>query len=183
MGFPSKLWPGVAAAILVICAAGIAPITALPIPAAARLEREFTVAHNQARKAAGVKPLHWNEEFAEYAESFATHMKIGEPGTCEFGKQAPPTSYGINAVVTNLATDVSGVVQWWTQGSRFYDGKTNTCASDFKNSCRAYLQVVWGASETLGCGSVPCGEDGRLFLCLYSPPGNTKGGYPFYPWH
>ncbi|KAK8962440.1 hypothetical protein KSP40_PGU018033 [Platanthera guangdongensis] len=175
------LWPGVATAILVIWAAGITPITALPIPLAARMEREFTKAHNQARRAVGVNPLHWDPLFSRYAGKFAENMKIGAPGTCEFGKEAPPTSYGMNAVVTNLVTEIPRVVEWWTQGSRYYSARTNSCASDFISTCRAYLQVVWGASETLGCGTVPCGKDGRLYLCLYSPPGNTKGGRPFNP--
>ncbi|KAK8937330.1 hypothetical protein KSP39_PZI012016 [Platanthera zijinensis] len=176
------LWPGVATAILVICAAGIAPmITGLPIPATVRMEREFTKAHNQARKAVGVKPLHWNQNFAQYAESFASHMEVGQPGTCEFGREAPITSYGMNAVVANLETEAPTVVEWWTQGQQYYNANKNSCASEFINTCRAFLQVVWGASEILGCGRVPCGKDGRLFLCLYSPPGNIMGGHPFYP--
>lgn len=39
-----------------------------------------------------------------------------------------------------------------------------------------FTQLVWAASQEVGCASVQCPNDGTYLLCEYSPQGNIYDG-------
>jgi len=61
---------------------------------------------------------------------------------------------------------------------QYYDYASNTCAQG--HICGHYTQVVWGATQKLGCARYAC--NGLTYpstiVCDYGPGGND-GGRPY----
>ncbi len=135
-----------------------------------RIARECVGAHNRYRISVGSPPLRWNPALADRAEQWAqTLIERGEfrprrDGV--FGENLYEVSGG-------SATPAEVVAAWMTE-ERNYHPRTGTCSG----RCGHFTQVVWSATERVGCGAA---RDARreVWVCNYDPPGNLQGERPF----
>jgi pathogenesis-related protein 1 len=69
-------------------------------------------------------------------------------------------------------------VDVWAGEKDNYDYASNRCAAG--KICGHYTQVVWAATERVGCGLAQCAglAFGATIVCNYSPAGNS-GGRPY----
>jgi uncharacterized protein YkwD len=77
----------------------------------------------------------------------------------------------------------TAAVQSWASEQQYYDYDSNTCAAPDGASCGHYTQLVWSATERVGCGrAVWTTEDGQnhvIWVCNYGPAGNIIGERPY----
>lgn len=127
-------------------------------------------AHNIFREVAGVPPLKWSVELAQYAQEYSQK--------CVF--EHSPASYGENLIMGNYQDDADmarGVTMWHGE----------ICYYDFDNpgfslSTGHYTQIVWKNTQYVGCGFTMCQGGVKPFLkyvagllvCEYFPAGNVR---------
>ncbi|KAJ8754009.1 hypothetical protein K2173_001907 [Erythroxylum novogranatense] len=139
-----------------------------------QLARKFILAHNEIRLAKNVKPLSWNRTLKRYATRWA-NQRVDD---CLL-MHSPKSPYG-----ENLFWSLKGhwtpadVVKCWADESSNYDAVTNECINN--SICGHYTQLVWKATERVGCARVTCNSNkGYLYVCSYDPPGNYYFEGPF----
>ena len=136
----------------------------------------ITAAHNRVREPLGLPPLIWSDELAAYAQSWVDKL---ERKGCPL-KHRPRTGpdaqrHGENIFsMTGQSATVNDVVDSWAAEVEQYDANTNRC----KGVCGHYTQIVWRASQRVGCAMAACG-DTEVWLCNYDPPGNFVGQRPY----
>ncbi len=143
----------------------------------------ITQAHNDVRASVGVGPLVWDADLAAIAQAWAescvdNQSPAGLIDHNDGRSDNYPGYVGENIYgSTGTANPVNAVNAWASEGAD-YDYDTNTCAPGAV--CGHYTQVVWAASERLGCGLAYCEglTYGNSLVCNYSPGGNT-GGQPY----
>ncbi|KAG0017986.1 hypothetical protein BGZ82_000561 [Podila clonocystis] len=124
-------------------------------------------AHNEERKKYGVPDLAWDAELAKTAQDnikgcdFDTLTEIGAGA-----------NYGVNPDFTSVRKAVN---EWMKEAKKYkYDDPKSAGDST------AFTQIVWKASEKVGCAVTKCDEPDNLnygVVCRYSPPGNADGEY------
>lgn len=136
----------------------------------------ITAAHNRVRASVGVGPIEWSPELARYAQRWADKLqRRGCP--LEHRPHAGPDAqrHGENIYsATGQAPGAGEVVDTWAAELADYDAKRNRC----KGVCGHYTQIVWRASQRLGCAMAACG-DTEVWVCNYDPPGNFMGQRPY----
>ena len=136
----------------------------------------ITAAHNRVREPLGLPPLAWSPELARFAQAWADKLRRGG---CRL--QHRPRSgtdaqrYGENIYSASGQTPgVADVVDAWAEERKDYDARKNRC----RGVCGHYTQIVWRASQRLGCAMATCG-DTEVWVCNYDPPGNFVGERPY----
>ncbi|CAI0458575.1 unnamed protein product [Linum tenue] len=147
-----------------------------PPPVLPTSARDFLAAHNAARAAVGVPPLTWSPKLSAAAVRTARLQ-----ARCQFANLTG-SQYGANQMWSSgggaAAPAPRAVVGKWVAEGKYYDHRSNTCASG--HMCGVYTQVVWRKSGQLGCGSATCVKDkASLTICFYDPPGNYVGESPY----
>lgn len=126
--------------------------------------------HNRRRAHHCAPPLQWSDELATVARSWALEL---QRNGCAF-EHNRQTRYGENlsffAPVGSLSPDEI-VAGWYDEHSAYDFAK-----GDFDFSTGHFSQVVWRATERLGCGQSQC-NGGELWVCNYDPPGNLMGAF------
>lgn len=131
----------------------------------------ITAAHNRARAELGVPALTWSSELAAVAEDWARRLAADGCGL----QHRSDGRYGENLyAVYGTSASPQEVVDSWVSEAADYNYKKNRC----KGVCGHYTQVVWRASQRLGCASARCSE-GEVWVCNYDPPGNFVGERPY----
>jgi len=138
----------------------------------------MTEAHNAARANVDppadppISPLTWSAELAAVAQSYADQ--------CTWEHSGGP--YGENLYATSGSAAPADVVASWVAEATSYDHAANSCS----DVCGHYTQVVWAASQRIGCGVANCTEGSPLgssswqfWVCNYDPPGNYIGERPY----
>ena len=74
-----------------------------------------------------------------------------------------------------LSSNVAEVVGMWAAEASDYNHPTNTCSG----ICGHYTQIVWAATQHLGCGYRQCDGGGEIWVCNYDPRGNYYGQSPY----
>jgi pathogenesis-related protein 1 len=138
----------------------------------------ITALHNQARAsvdppaATPIPPLVWDPNLAAVAQAYADN--------CVFKHSGGP--YGENLFASTGGSTPSDVVGSWVSEVADYNYGSNSCSG----VCGHYTQVVWAASQKLGCGVTTCtqnspfgGGSWQNWVCNYDPPGNYVGEKPY----
>jgi pathogenesis-related protein 1 len=141
----------------------------------------ITLAHNEVRAGVGVAPLVWDPALAAIAQAWAdacvdNDSPIGLIDHNANRSDDYPGYVGENIYGSSGAATGPAAVSSWASEVEYYDYDTNTCTY----VCGHYTQLVWAASEKLGCGisSCPGLSYGNGIVCNYSPGGNS-GGRPY----
>jgi pathogenesis-related protein 1 len=125
-------------------------------------------AHDARRARHCAAPLAWSDELARVAQSWADELARRD---CAF--EHNQTQYGENlAAGTAGAFSPEEVVElWYRERQRYRFG-----AGRFSMETGHFTQLVWRATERVGCGTTTCnGLD--VWVCNYDPPGNVEGAF------
>ncbi|TVU40951.1 hypothetical protein EJB05_14437, partial [Eragrostis curvula] len=156
----------------------VAAATALVAPCAAQddLAQQFVDLHDAARKDVGLGPVHWDNNVAAYAQSYAAQRQ----GDCAL-IHSTNRPYGENIYMgpAGKAWSAADAVGLWVEEKQYYDHGSNTCSAPADKSCGHYTQIVWRDSTAIGCARVDCTNGGVFIICSYNPPGNVNGQSPY----
>lgn len=139
----------------------------------------ITALHNQARAsvnppaATPIPPLVWDPSLYAVAQAYADN--------CVFQHSGGP--YGENLYASTGSSTPADVVGSWVSEVADYNYASNSCSG----VCGHYTQVVWAASQKLGCGVTTCNKNSpfggggswQIWVCNYDPPGNYNGEKPY----
>lgn len=141
---------------------------------------EIVRAHNAWRGRAGVLPLRWAADLAARAQAragyLAAHGCVIEHGLLpdDVGENlywaGPLRAEGRKDQLSGLPA--AQVVDAWGAESTDYDPAHGTCA--WKRQCGHYTQIVWAATQEVGCGMSVCPTLGQVWVCNYRPGGNVR---------
>lgn len=124
------------------------------------------------RRRHGAQDVQWSEEMAKRAQAHAD--------TCIIGHQDDGTTVpiGQNLMFSTRGSPEIAVKAWYDEISN-YDFNTNQCRGGM---CGHFTQVVWAASDKIGCAIANCNGSSRFrmsavyVVCDYNPMGNVMGG-------
>jgi len=157
----------------------VAPVFGEPIEAPG-LEGTLA-AHNDIRSALGIAPLSWDAALAATAQAWADQCvdlaaPFGFIDTNPDRSDGYPWYVGENEYASGGAATGVAAVAAWASEAQSYDYDTNSCTL----ICSHYTQIVWAATEFVGCGIASCPglSFGNTVVCNYGPGGNT-GGRPY----
>lgn len=144
-----------------------------------------TAAHNAVREGVGVgmAPLIWDGHLAATAQAWAESCVdlVAPIGVIDHNPDRSvgyPWYVGENIEASGGTLTGPAAVGNWAAEAAFYNYLNNTC--DAGHICGHYTQLVWAATERVGCGTALCPtlQFGWAVVCNYGPGGNT-GGWPY----
>ncbi|XP_028924985.1 peptidase inhibitor 16 isoform X1 [Ornithorhynchus anatinus] len=159
-------------------------LAAAPLSCALKEEERVTMVemHNLFRSqvsppAADMLTMRWDEELAAFAKAYATQ--------CIWGHNKERGRRGENLfAITEEGLDIQMAMEEWYNENEHYNLTSAACEEG--QMCGHYTQVVWAATDRIGCGSHFCEKlegveetDIHLLVCNYQPPGNVKGRKPY----
>jgi pathogenesis-related protein 1 len=133
----------------------------------------FVTAHNEVRQTVGVPDLSWDSELAEEADSWTLSLAADD---CAFEHNFG-SPFGENLYWSSFNSDAQTVVSAWASEVDDYDYDANDCAPG--RQCGHYTQIVWDETERVGCAMNPCEDASEIWMCVYDPPGNWVGEWPY----
>ena len=143
----------------------------------------ITAAHNAVRKRVGVAPLVWDDRLAETARGWVRRCvdRSSPRGVIDHNadRSRGHSEYvGENLTAGTGPLQARAVVEGWVSEADDYDHARNRCRRG--KVCGHYTQVVWAATERVGCAAFTCSnlEYPYTVLCNYGPAGNS-GGRPY----
>lgn len=124
--------------------------------------------HNALRGEHCARPLAWSNELAEAAQAWADKLKARG---CGF--EHSKTHYGENlmAGTEGRFTPAEVVDAWYAEKADYRFG-----SGGFSARTGHFTQVVWRATERVGCGTSVC-KGKQIWVCNYDPPGNMEKQY------
>jgi len=139
----------------------------------------IVAAHNAVRASVMPVPstplpaLTWSASAFSTARAWAAN--------CQFAHNAARGNLGENIYATGGTSTAQQVVASWASESANYNYAANSCSG----TCGHYTQVVWRTTTSIGCAAQLCTTGSpfgsgswQLWVCDYSPPGNS-GGRPY----
>ncbi|KAI0514883.1 glycoside hydrolase family 128 protein [Xylaria bambusicola] len=140
-------------------------------------EQKALDAHNNKRKAKGLKPLTWDHQLEKNAETYAKHLaKIGK---LEHSSGASRPNQGENLAwysASNATPLLMGANLWVAEEKNYHDepiGQGNFA------SYGHYTQCMWHSTTKIGMASAKDAKGGVYVVGRYSPPGNFTGQKPY----
>jgi len=173
-----------AMALILPAAAGAMPQSATipwidrrPASRGADLLRDtMMIAHNQARRQYGARPLAWDEALARDARAYAD--RLARSGRFEHDPQAGRTPHeGENLWVgTRSAYSYSEMIGLLIAERRdFRPGRfPQVSRTGDWSQVAHYTQIVWPSTERVGCATASNRSNDYL-VCRYLPAGNVVG--------
>ncbi|KAI0554076.1 glycoside hydrolase family 128 protein [Xylaria curta] len=133
-------------------------------------------AHNEKRKAKGLKPLAWDNQLAKNAEEYAKHLaQIGKLQHSS-GDQRPNQGENL-AMASASSTPLVMSANMWLAEEKNYHGEP-IGQGDF-GSYGHYTQCMWKSTTKLGMGWAKDAKGSVYIVGRYSPPGNFTGQKPY----
>ncbi len=136
----------------------------------------MTTTHNSIRKDHGIEAdLIWDEYLAEVSLEWLEHLAENNGCQMEHNWDSP---LGENLMWATYYMSAADVVNGWASEEAFYDYGNNSCQPG--EMCGHYTQIVWEATERVGCAMIVCsnGTD-HMWMCNYDPAGNWVGERPY----
>ena len=133
---------------------------------------EMLEAHNQARAAAGVPPLVWDEALSTEAEAYAKQLAASG----QF-RHSGAEGQGENLWRgTRSAFSYRQMARAWTAEAAYYRHGPfpDVSATGRWQDVGHYTQLVWRDTTRLGCG-LASGRQWDVLVCRYAPQGNWIG--------
>lgn len=138
-------------------------------------QRDFLVAHNEARADAGAPPLVWSDRLERDAEDWARHLAAR--GLYEHS--SPDQRRGQGENLWRGPRD-----QWsvWDKVGFFIEEKRHFRPGNFPDISRTgrwndvghYTQIIWPETREVGCAIAYTRAD-EVLVCRYWPAGNIWG--------
>jgi len=121
--------------------------------------------HNSRRSAHGVPSLSWSTKLAGIAQGWANTM-ASQNNMYHSGR------YGVGENIAYGYTSVSAVLVAWADAeAQYYNAATQQCSGGI---CAHYTQVLWAATNLVGCGSATSSSGWLYYCCNYIRPGNCN---------
>ncbi|XP_049638837.1 GLIPR1-like protein 1 [Suncus etruscus] len=148
---------------------------------------ECVQSHNEFRSrvdppAADMKQMSWSASLAKVAKNWANQCRFEHNG-CLSTPYACDSNYqflgeNIWMGTANIFSPKSAIEAWYNETEHFtFDNLQCT------EVCGHYTQVVWAASNRVGCAVSTCSSTNSLnnliFVCNYGPAGNFQGTHPY----
>jgi len=131
--------------------------------------------HNRLRRllpSSNMQALVWDSNLAAAAQAHAN--------LCVFQHSPSPRENGNGEnIFAAPFPDVGGAVNMW-----FNEANVCGCYNGYKECCGHYSQVVWAATNKIGCGLANCGNifyapgQRYILVCQYNPGGNILDSLP-----
>jgi hypothetical protein len=150
----------------------------------------ITTAHNQVRAqvdTAGtsgpLSPLVWDDSLAATAAAWAHQCQDSDgDGLIDHnaGRSNGYSYYvGENIFASAGTATATSAVTAWTSETAHYHYATNTC--DVDAVCGHYTQLVWRATQQVGCALASCPQlrFSSVVVCDYGPGGNVNNQKPY----
>ncbi|MDM4768870.1 CAP domain-containing protein [Solimonas sp. SE-A11] len=142
-------------------------------------------AHNGIRGAVNQPPLRWSAQAAAQAQSWADQLARENCAARYNPDMTRREKYGENVFRATAGQPYQGyrrtpaqVVSRWNEEGRDYDHNLHQCRNQGGTQCGQYLQMIWGATEEVGCGRARC-ETAEVWVCNYTPRGLQDGVKPY----
>lgn len=140
----------------------------------ASFPQEILAAHNRYRSAVGVASLAWSADLARSAQRWADALSAN----LQFKHDPRNHTQGENIWMGTAGMfTLTEMVDGWGSERRYFHNGTFPDVSTTGNwfDVGHYSQMVWRATEAVGCGGAT-GDDGYYRLvCRHSPHGNVIG--------
>jgi pathogenesis-related protein 1 len=163
--------------------------------------------HNTERQSLGLSPLQWSSDLQSLAQNWANNAAQRDPyppylpGHRQNRNNVVsnlPGYIGESIYVSdctpkpcNAADDGASAVSYWVDEKTWYNPNLDTgysfdtppgagcSAPQPGNSCGHYTQVVWRATQRVGCGAATSVDGSFYLVCDYWPGGNLLGTKPY----
>ena len=127
----------------------------------------MTEAHNVIRRAHGIESdLKWDEDLVQVSTEWLQNLDTNNNCQMEHNWDSP------------LGENLMWAPYGWASEEEFYDYDSNSCVPG--EMCGHYTQIVWEATERVGCAMIICNnEEEYMWMCNYDPAGNWVGEHPY----
>lgn len=147
----------------------------------------ITAAHNAVRASASPTPVPpldpycWSPSAAAIAQAWADTCTWAHNPASGLGENIYAVGYTGPTPPVDVHLDA---VDTWASEAANYDYAANTCSG----VCGHYTQIVWRATQSVGCGIRNCTTGSpfgpsfpnwTIVVCNYDPPGNWVGQRPY----
>lgn len=141
-------------------------------------------AHNERRKQHCTPALSWSSQIAAAAQARANLCNNQHDPDKTYGENLAFFTRTVNGQPQLPAqTDRHAYENAWYCEIKQYNFDQPTLSTGFTQNCAPpvnahFTQVVWKASQLVGCGRQTCtinGQKGTYWVCKYSVPGNNTG--------
>ncbi|KAI0097262.1 glycoside hydrolase family 128 protein [Nemania sp. FL0031] len=173
---PMKL-PGAKATIAAVADNNVQAMADFSIAAALSQDQQKALnAHNDKRKAKGLKPLAWDNQLAQNATTYAKHL--AQIGKLEHSSGDQRPNQGENLAWASASSDpLLMSANMWLGEEKNYHGEP-IGQGDF-GSYGHYTQCMWKSTTKVGMGWAKDAKGGVYVVGRYSPPGNVVGQKPY----
>jgi hypothetical protein len=141
--------------------------------------------HNDVRSRLQLPPLRWSREAARQAQGWADQLARENCALRYNPDERRRELYGENLMRAHGAEPYGGwkrtaaqVAQRWAEEGAQYDHASHTCRTQGGTQCGQYLQMIWDATEVVGCGRARCPAS-EVWVCNYTPRGGQEGLKPY----